>query len=108
MADIKRLTETEINDLIDNAVDQFNDGKDAECVAAVRAVLQHRVSRWQEIYCLALLADCLEDWYKAEEQRYMAETMYDNARFLWPLGKDAAVDERLKDLREQLDETREN
>lgn len=66
MADIKRLTATEIQDLIDNAVDHFNDGKDAECEAAVRAALQHRMSRWQEIYCLTLLADCLKDWYKAE------------------------------------------
>lgn len=38
----------------------------------------------------------------------MTETMYGNARFLWPPGNDAAVDERLKDLREQLDETGEN
>ena len=55
LVDIKRLTATEINDLIDNAVDHFNDGKDAEYEAAVRAALQNRVSRWQEIYCLALL-----------------------------------------------------
>lgn len=34
--------------------------------------------------------------------------MYDNARFLWPPGKDSAVDRQLKDLREDLDDLREN
>jgi len=52
--------------LINNAVDLYDEGLLPECEAATRAILKHRLSRWQEIYCLALLADCLDDWYEAE------------------------------------------
>jgi uncharacterized protein (UPF0305 family) len=38
----------------------------------------------------------------------MAETMYRHTRFLWPPETNAVVDKNLKDLREHLDELKEN
>lgn len=69
MADMNEPTKEQMDDLIDDAVDLFNDEKYAECEAAVRAILRQGVSRWQKIYCLTLLAECVEDWYEAEVSR---------------------------------------
>lgn len=66
MAEIEELTKEEIDALLERAVDQFNDELYAEAAATTRAVLEHSVSRWQRIYAVALLADCLDDWYDAE------------------------------------------
>jgi hypothetical protein len=66
MAELEELTKEAIDILLDKAVDLFNDGMYPECEAAIRAVLEHSISRWQKMYAIALLADCLDDWYDAE------------------------------------------
>jgi hypothetical protein len=66
MADITKTRKSKIAASINQAVDLFDAGKNAECEAATRAVLKHSVSIWQKIYCIALLADCVDDWYDAE------------------------------------------
>ena len=38
----------------------------------------------------------------------MAETMYSNTRFLWPPKKNAVIDRKLQELRDTLDELRED
>jgi len=55
-----------MNARIDMAVDMLNEKRYAEAEAATRAVLEHRLSRWQQIYATILLADCMNDWYEAE------------------------------------------
>jgi hypothetical protein len=66
MAENNNIIIPKIDALINQAVDLFDAGQNAECEAATRAALKHNVSIWQEIYCVALLADCVEDWYDAE------------------------------------------
>jgi hypothetical protein len=66
MAENNQPLKSKIAASIDQAVDLFDVGKNAECEAATRAVLKRDVSIWQKIYCLALLADCVDDWYDAE------------------------------------------
>lgn len=45
---------------------------------------------------------------REQEQRYKAENMWRNTRFLWPPNKNAEVDRELKELREHLDELKED
>ncbi|KAH0283996.1 hypothetical protein M436DRAFT_83279 [Aureobasidium namibiae CBS 147.97] len=97
-----------MNARIDMAVDMLNEKRYAEAEAATRAVLEHRLSRWQHIYATILLADSMNDWYEAEEQRYKAENMWRNTRSLWPPNRDAEVDRELKELREHLDDLKED
>jgi len=66
MAGVEELTREQIDALLDKAVDQFDHELYAEAAATTRAVLEHGLSRWQKIYAIALLADCLDDWYDAE------------------------------------------
>jgi hypothetical protein len=66
MAENNNIIIPKIDALINQAVDLFDAGQNAECEAATRAALKHNVSIWQEIYCVALLEDCVEDWYDAE------------------------------------------
>ena len=51
---------------LNEAVDMFNDEKYREAATALRALLNDVPSRWQRIYCHALLSPCLDDWYEGE------------------------------------------
>ena len=66
MPEVEELTREQIDALLDKAVDQVDHELYAEAAATTRAVLEHRLSRWPKIYAIALLADCLDDWYDAE------------------------------------------
>jgi hypothetical protein len=55
--------------LLDYAVHLFNNEKYAEAEAATRYALQRRMSNYQKNYAIALLADCMDDWYDAEVSR---------------------------------------
>ncbi|KAH0166014.1 hypothetical protein KCU67_g4487, partial [Aureobasidium melanogenum] len=76
----------------------------AEAEAAARALLDKRLSMRQRVQCSTLLVGCLKDWYKAEEQRLRAESLYDNARLVYAPGIDAAIDDEMRSLREILDD----
>lgn len=45
---------------------------------------------------------------REQEQRYRAENEWRNTRFLWPPKKNAIVDKNLEELREHLDELKED
>ncbi|CAD0107694.1 unnamed protein product [Aureobasidium uvarum] len=108
MADIKKLPKGETDTLLDKAVDLFNDKLYTECEAVTRTVLKRKLSIWKEIFADTVHPTVDLTLARGQKQRYKAEGLYYNTRFLWPLKKDAVVDRKLKNLRETLDELRED
>lgn len=105
---LQSLSTTEIQERISEAIDLFNNERFEDCQAATRLLFNSPMSRLQTIYCVTLISSCKQDWYEAEEQRYMAESLLASFRFFWPAGEDTDVDDDVDELREILDNLRED
>ncbi|KAG9526024.1 hypothetical protein KCU93_g5625, partial [Aureobasidium melanogenum] len=89
---------------LDTAIELFNSEQFDRCAAYVESVYRDNTPLYPRLRYDMLLAYCEDDWYEAENKRYLAENSYAHWCLFNPTGSYEGVDQDREILREYLDE----